>query len=154
MNAGFDPRSTAQLVREALDVLYQQRSQAGELTLIQELEAEAAQAMTIVESVLDGMARQRRIWEVERMTTKIADAKAPIASRFSPGRWLEIKTVFDAFGKWAKTPLVIIPADEEKNITEIAATPEEIISRRSDPYATPANAPEPVVPAMPPLIQP
>lgn len=130
----WNPRDIANVVRDALQVYYDaQNNQGTDITLIQELEQEAAHGLKAIQTLVDDMAKQQRIWISNGMTEKLAIPDADFGTLYSQERWREIKVLFDSFGVWLNTPLVIQAADEENNIPLIAVPPIVIISRRGNP---------------------
>lgn len=122
----IDVRGTSNLVRDALQ-LYAD-TQAGRAdTLIGELEAEAASGLWAIQGLVDDMARQRRIWLANDMQMRLADPSTEIGGAFSRERWIEIQTLFDAFGAWLETPLAVAAG--------VQVAPLTIISRRGNPPA-------------------
>ena len=100
----YDPREIATLVRDAL--LMKQHAEAAQPeTLIDELEAEADASLRAIQSMIDAMARQRRLWLANGMNALIADPTAAIPGTFSRARWAEIEEAFNAFGVWMAAPL-------------------------------------------------
>jgi len=124
----YDPREIATLVRDAL--LMKQHAEAAQPeTLIDELEAEADASLRAIQSMIDAMARQRRLWLANGMNVLIADPNAPIPGTFSRARWMEIQEAFNAFEVWMQTPLAACQTP-----------PLVVVSRRGNP---PEPAPEP-----------
>jgi hypothetical protein len=131
----YDPREIATLVRDAL--LMKQHAEAAQPeTLIDELEAEADASLRAIQSMIDAMARQRRLWLANGMNALIADPTAAIPGTFSRARWAEIKETFDRFGQWLETPQ-----------PGTGTPPLVVVSRRGNP---PEPAPAPVEPVEPP----
>ena len=116
-------------VRDGLLLLEQQNATQPE-TLIGELEQEAGSSLRAVQNLIDGMARQRRLYIANGMREAIA-AGADVGGTFSLARWREIQETFDAFETWLATPL---PA--------CGVAPIVVVSRRGNP-------PEPVPPTEP-----
>jgi len=116
-------------VRDGLLLLEQQQAQQP-ATLIEELEQEAAASLRAVQNLIDGMARQRRLYIANGMREAIA-ASADVGGSYSLARWREIQEVFDAFETWLATPLA-----------DCGVAPLVIVSRRGNP-------PEPIVPEEP-----
>ena len=131
----YDPREISILVRDAL-LLKQAAEAVQPETLIGELEAEARTAIRLVQEIIDGMARQRRLWLANGMNEAIADPNTPIPGTFSRARWAEIKETFDRFGQWLETPQ-----------PGTGTPPLVVVSRRGNP---PEPAPAPVEPVEPP----
>ena len=124
----YDAREISFLVRDGL-LLLQERENGRPPTLIEELEKEATIGMERVESVVDGMARQERLWLAHGMNEAIANPNTQIPGTFSRTRWAAIKEMFDAFKIWARTPLPVC-----------GFSPITIMSWRGNP---PDPAPEP-----------
>lgn len=128
----WNPRDIATIVRDALQTYYDvQNNQTTPSTLIGELEQEAQAGLRAIQALVDDMARQRRIWLANGMSAKLAAPDADLGEAFSAERWAEIKAVFDAFGQWMETPIVIKAATEKDSA--IAIPPLVIISRRGNP---------------------
>lgn len=90
-------------VRDGLLLLEQQQAtQPG--TLIEELEQEAAASLRAVQNLIDGMARQRRLYIANGMREAIT-AGANVGGAYSLARWREIQETFDAFEQWLQTPM-------------------------------------------------
>lgn len=117
-------------VRDGLLLLEQQNAQQP-ATLIDELEQEAAASLRAVQNLIDGMARQRRLYIANGMREAIA-AGADVGGTYSLARWREIQEVFDAFETWLQTPL-----------TECGIPPLVVVSRRGNPPEPAAPEPEP-----------
>lgn len=115
-------------VRDALLLLEQQEAGQPE-TLIGELEKEAGFSLRAIQNLIDGMARQRRLWLANDMNTAIADMDTPIEGTYSRKRWEEIKEVFDQFEQWLSTPL---PS---------GVVPIVVVSRRGNPVELPPPPP-------------
>ena len=96
-------REISILVRDGLLLLEQQQAQTP-ATLIEELEQEAAASLRAVQNLIDGMARQRRLYIANGMREAIA-AGADVGGTYSLARWREIQETFDAFEAWLSTPL-------------------------------------------------
>jgi hypothetical protein len=129
-------------VRDGLLLLEQQQAQTP-ATLIEELEQEAATSLRAVQNLIDGMARQRRLYIANGMREAIA-AGADVGGTFSLARWREIQETFDAFEQWLQTPL---PAS--------GVPPIVVVSRRGNPPEPPAPPePTPEEPAVPPTEEP
>ena len=121
-------------VRDGLLLLEQQQAQTP-TTLIDELEQEAAASLRAVQNLIDGMARQRRLYIANGMREAIA-AAADVGGAFSLARWREIQETFDAFEQWLATPLA-----------GCKVPPIVVVSRRGNPpdpvLPTPEPEPEP-----------
>jgi hypothetical protein len=124
----YDPREVSILVRDGL-MLLQERENGQPETLIEELEAEADSSLRTIQSLIDAMARQRRLWLANGINVLIADPNAPIPGTFSRARWMEIQEAFNAFEVWMQTPLAACQTP-----------PLVVVSRRGNP---PEPAPEP-----------
>ena len=139
----YDPREVAMLVRDAL-IAKQEQDAARPATLIEELEQEADASLRMIQSIVDGMARQERLWVANGMNQAITDPNVEIGGKYSRARWIEIQRMFNAFKVWMGTPL-------EGTITP----PVVVISRRGNPpdpvvptpEPTPTPAPTPTEPA-------
>lgn len=116
-------------VRDGLLLLEQQQAQQP-ATLTEELEQEATASLRAVQNLIDGMARQRRLYIANGMREAIA-AGADVGGTYSLARWREIQETFDAFERWLQTPLA-----------ECKLPPLVVVSRRGNPY----EAPPPVEP--------
>ena len=125
--ATIDARETSIRVRDGL-LLLEERERGRPETLIEELEAEAATSLRLIQSVIDNMARQRRLWLAHGMNEAIIDPNTPIPGTFSRARWLEIKETFDVFGAWMETPL-----------PGCGLPPVVVVSRRGNPPEAPAQ---------------
>ena len=125
----YDPREVAMLVRDAL-IVKQERDAARPVTLIEELEQEADSSLRLIQSIVDGMARQRRLYIANGMREAIA-AGADVGGTYSLARWREIQETFDAFETWLGTPLA-----------ECGLPPLVVVSRRGNP-PEPAAPPDP-----------
>ena len=97
-------RETSIRVRDGL-LLLEERERGRPETLIEELEAEATVTLDRVETIVDGMARQERVWLAHGMNDVVADANAVVPGTFSRLRWKAIKEMFDSFKTWVRTPL-------------------------------------------------
>jgi len=123
-------RELAMRVRDGL-LLLEEKEQETPTTLIGELEQEAGASLRAVQNLIDGMARQRRLYIANGMREAIA-ASADVGGTFSLARWREIQETFDAFEMWLATPLAACKVP-----------PIVVVSRRGNP-------PEPAAPAEPP----
>ena len=117
-------------VRDGLLLLEQQQADRPE-TLIEELEQEAGASLRAVQNLIDGMARQRRLYIANGMREAIA-AGADVGGTFSLARWREIQETFDAFEQWLSTPLA-----------GCKVPPIVVVSRRGNPPEPVAPTPEP-----------
>ncbi len=131
-------RELAMRVRDGL-LLLEEKEQETPTTLIGELEQEAAASLRAVQNLIDGMARQRRLYIANGMREAIA-AGADVGGTYSLARWREIQETFDAFEQWLQTPL---PGAK--------LPPLVVVSRRGNPYEAPAPVepePEPTEPVI------
>lgn len=126
----YDPREVAMLVRDAL-IAKQEQDSARPATLIEELEQEADSSLRLIQSIVDGMARQERLWVANGMNEAIADPDVEIGGKYSRARWVEIQQMFNAFKVWMGTPL-----------EGTSTPPVVVISRRGNP-PEPAAPPDP-----------
>ena len=117
-------------VRDGLLLLEQQNAQQP-ATLIDELEQEAGASLRAVQNLIDGMARQRRLYIANGMREAIA-AAADVGGAFSLARWREIQETFDAFEQWLATPLA-----------GCKVPPIVVVSRRGNPPDPVPPTPEP-----------
>jgi UDP:flavonoid glycosyltransferase YjiC (YdhE family) len=122
-------RELAMRVRDGL-LLLEAQEQETPTTLIGELEQEAGASLRAVQNLIDGMARQRRLYIANGMREAIA-AGVEVGGTFSLARWREIQETFDAFEMWLATPLA-----------GCKVPPIVVVSRRGNP-------PEPVPPTEP-----
>jgi len=113
-------RELAMRVRDGL-LLLEAQEQETPTTLIGELEQEAAASLRAVQNLIDGMARQRRLYIANGMREAIA-AGADVGGTYSLARWREIQETFDAFEQWLAAPL-----------TECKVPPLVVVSRRGNP---------------------
>ncbi len=118
----MDYRMIINEVRAALEEKAAREMYGGNLTLIVELEQEAATSLTAIQSLIDGMARQRRLYIGNGMREAIADPNTPIPGNFTRARWAEIQEAFDEFEAWLSTPLPVC-----------GVTPIVVVSRRGNP---------------------
>jgi hypothetical protein len=118
-------------VRDGLLLLEQQQADRPE-TLIEELEQEAGASLRTVQNLVDGMARQRRLYLANGMRQAIEAGIVPPGGTYSLARWREIQEVFDAFEQWLQTPLAVC-----------GLPPLVVVSRRGNPYEAPAPTPDP-----------
>ena len=123
-------REISVAVRDGLLLLEQQQAQTP-TTLIEELEQEAGASLRAVQNLIDGMARQRRLYIANGMREAIA-AGADVGGTFSLARWREIQETFDAFETWLATPLA-----------GCKVPPIVVVSRRGNPPEPVAPTPEP-----------
>ena len=117
-------------VRDGLLLLEQQQATTPD-TLIEELEQEAGASLRAVQNLIDGMARQRRLYIANGMREAIA-AGANVGGTYSLARWREIQETFDAFEQWLVTPLA-----------GCKVPPLVVVSRRGNPPEPVAPTPEP-----------
>lgn len=121
-------RETSNRVRDGL-LLLEEKERGRPETLIEELEGEADASLRMFQSLVDAMARQRRLWLANGMTERITDPNAVIPGTFSRARWLEIQEAFNALETWMIAPLAVS-----------GVSPLVVVSRRGNP---PEAAPEP-----------
>ena len=119
-------------VRDGLLLLVQQQATTPG-TLIEELEQEAGASLRAVQNLIDGMARQRRLYIANGMRQAV-EAGADVGGTFSLARWREIQETFDAFEAWLATPLA-----------GCKVPPIVVVSRRGNP-PEPVQPPEPTEP--------
>jgi len=129
----YDPREVAMLVRDAL-IVKQEQDAARPATLVEELEQEADSSLRLIQSIVDGMARQERLWVANDMNEAIKDPNVEIGGKYSRARWVEIQRMFNAFKVWMGTPL-----------EGTALPPIVVVSRRGNP-PEPVQPPEPTEP--------
>ena len=125
-------REISVAVRDGLLLLEQQQAQTP-TTLIEELEQEAGASLRAVQNLIDGMARQRRLYIANGMRQAV-EAGADVGGTFSLARWREIQETFDAFETWLATPLA-----------SCKVPPIVVVSRRGNP-PEPVQPPEPTEP--------
>ncbi len=123
-------RELAMRVRDGL-LLLEEKEQETPTTLIGELEQEAGASLRAVQNLIDGMARQRRLYIANGMREAIA-AGADVGGTFSLARWREIQETFDAFEMWLQTPM-----------PGCSLPPLVVVSRRGNPAEPVAPEPEP-----------
>jgi hypothetical protein len=117
----MNAREISTRVRDGL-LLLEEREAGQPETLIAELEGEAAATLRAIQNIIDGMARQRRLWLANGMNVAIADPNTPIPGTYSRARWLEIEEAFNAFETWLVAPLAVC-----------AVPPLVVVSRRGNP---------------------
>ncbi len=66
----MDTREVITFIRDELEVAKQVRGNKPQ-TIIQELEAESDYALNVIQQVIDGMAKQRRLWLTNDMIQKL-----------------------------------------------------------------------------------
>jgi UDP:flavonoid glycosyltransferase YjiC (YdhE family) len=123
-------REISVAVRDGLLLLEQQQAQTP-TTLIEELEQEAGASLRAVQNLIDGMARQRRLYIANGMRQAV-EAGADVGGTYSLARWREIQETFDAFEQWLSTPLA-----------GCKVPPLVVVSRRGNPYEPPTPDPTP-----------
>ena len=129
-------RELAMRVRDGL-LLLEEKEQETPTTLIGELEQEAGASLRAVQNLIDGMARQRRLYIANGMREAIA-AGAEVGGTFSLARWREIQETFDAFEAWLATPLAACKVP-----------PIVVVSRRGNPPGPPPTEPTEPTPEEP-----
>jgi len=117
-------------VRDGLLLLEQQQATTP-ATLIEELEQEAAASLRAVQNLIDGMARQRRLYIANGMRQAV-EAGANVGGTYSLARWREIQETFDAFEQWLQTPM-----------PGCKLPPLVVVSRRGNPAEPVVVEPEP-----------
>ena len=100
--------------------------------------AATAASLRAVQNLIDGMARQRRLYIANGMREAIT-AGANVGGTYSLARWREIQETFDAFETWLQTPM-----------PGCKLPPLVVVSRRGNPY----EAPPPVEPTPEPEPEP
>ncbi len=125
-------REISVAVRDGLLLLEQQQAQTP-TTLIEELEQEAGASLRAVQNLIDGMARQRRLYIANGMRQAV-EADADVGGTYSLARWREIQETFDAVETWLATPLA-----------GCKVPPIVVVSRRGNP-PEPVQPPEPTEP--------
>ena len=144
-------RELAMRVRDGL-LLLEEKEQETPITLIGELEQEAGASLRAVQNLIDGMARQRRLYIANGMREAIA-AGADVGGTFSLARWREIQETFDAFEMWLATPLAgckvppIVVVSRRGNPPELVQPPEPTEPTPEEPTPEPTPAPTPTEPA-------
>ena len=123
-------RELAMRVRDGL-LLLEEKEQETPTTLIEELEQEAGASLRAVQNLIDGMARQRRLYIANGMRQAV-EAGADVGGTYSLARWREIQETFDAFEQWLSTPLA-----------GCKVPPIVVVSRRGNPPEPVAPTPEP-----------
>lgn len=118
-------------VRDGLLELESKQAERPE-TLIEELEQEAAASLRTVQNLVDGMARQRRLYLANGMRQAVEAGVVPPGGTYSLARWREIQETFDAFEQWLQTPLA-----------GCGIPPLVVVSRRGNPPEPVAPTPEP-----------
>ena len=127
----MNTREAISIVKTSLELLERQGN--GYENVVQELEAEAEHGLTVIQNIIDGMAKQRRLWLTNDMDAKIE--RGEVNGKYTVERLREIKALFDNFAAWVETPLVVMHADGEVGMPEIAIPPIVIVSRRENPPA-------------------
>lgn len=128
----IDQREVLNHVRYALELAAQSR-QPKPASILEELEAESEYALRTIQEIIDGMAKQRRLWITNDMDSMIKDPSTVFTGKYNAERWAEIKTLFDTFAKWVETPNVVVYADTELGTPEVAIPPIVTVSRRNNP---------------------
>ena len=127
----MNAREITTMVRDGLELL--ERQSGSFENVVQELESEAEHGLKVIQDVIDGMAKQRRLWLTNDMDAKIE--KGEVGGKYSVERLKEIKALFDNFGRWVEIPITVLYADTELGIPEVAIPPIVIVSRRENPPA-------------------
>ena len=137
-------RELAMRVRDGL-LLLEEKEQETPTTLIGELEQEAAASLRAVQNLIDGMARQRRLYIANGMREAIA-AGADVGGTFSLARWREIQETFDAFEQWLATPLAGCNVPPIVVVSRRGNPPEPVVPTEPTPTPEPTPEPTPVEP--------
>ena len=143
----MDTREIVTAVRDALEAAQQARG-ITPASVVNELEQESEHAMRVIQDLIDGMARQRRLW--------LTNSRYEFAGKYNRERFAEIKALFDAFATWVETPVVVAYASTEIGMPEIAIPPIVIVSRRENPdnlWGVTLKPQEPIVMEPAPLIE-
>ena len=153
----MEAREVVNYVRDSIEIAQQVRGIKPQ-TIVEELEAESEYALKIIQEIIDGMAKQRRLWLTNDMTQKLEDTNFLWNGKYTSERWQEIKALFDNFSKWVEIPILTAYADEESGMPEIAIPPIVTVSRRGNPaplwgVKLPEPLPE-VVEPLPEVIEP
>lgn len=127
----MNAREISILVRDAL-LLKEQQDATQPETLISELEQEATASLRNFQSLIDSMARQKRLWLANGMQATLQAGAVPEGGTFSLFRWVEIEEAFNALEVWMSTPLA-----------GCGVPPIVIASRRGNPPEPVAPEPEP-----------
>ncbi len=128
----MEAREVVTYVRDSVEIAQQVRGIKPQ-TIIEELEAESEYALKVIQEVIDGMAKQRRLWLTNDMTQKLENPSFVFNGKYNRERWQEIKALFDNFSKWVEIPIITVFADTEKEMPEIAIPPIVTVSRRGNP---------------------
>lgn len=128
----MDTRQIITEIRDALEIAQQIKS-GKSMSVVEELEQESEHSMRVIQNLIDGMARQRRLWLTNDMTSRLENQEYQFPGMYSRERFAEIKAVFDAFAKWVEQPIVVAYADSESGMPEISIPPIVIVSRRENP---------------------
>ena len=137
-------RELAMRVRDGL-LLLEEKEQETPTTLIGELEQEAGASLRAVQNLIDGMARQRRLYIANGMREAIA-AGADVGGTFSLARWREIQETFDAFETWLATPLAGCKVPPIVVVSRRGNPPEPVVPTEPTPTPEPTPEPTPVEP--------
>lgn len=153
----MDAREAVTFIRDSVEIAQQVRGIKPQ-TIIEELEVESEYALKVIQEVIDGMAKQRRLWLTNDMTQKLEDPKFIFDGKYNRERWQEIKALFDNFSKWVEIPILVVYADTEKEMPEISIPPIVTVSRRGNPaplwgVKLPKPLPE-VIDPLPEVIEP
>ena len=151
----MDTREIITAVRDALEAA-QQAKGATPASVVEELEQESEHAMRVIQDLIDGMARQRRLWLTNDMSSRLTNSRYEFAGNYNRERFAEIKALFDAFATWVETPVVVAYANTEVGMPEIAIPPIVIVSRRENPdnlWGVTLKPQEPIVVEPAPLIE-
>lgn len=137
----MDNREVVNYIRDMLEVA--SRVNGKYENIVEELEAEAEYSLKVIQNIIDGMAKQRRLWLTNDMDGIIKSGN--VNGKYSVERLIEIKALFEDFAAWVEKPLVVLYADTELGTPEIALPPIVIASRRGNPpvkWGIPVKEPE------------
>lgn len=136
----MDNRDILNKIRDSLEAL--SRAVGQYANIVEELEGESEHALKVIQNIIDGMAKQRRLWLTNEMD-KLIDNDMVDGGKYNAERLKEIRALFEDFAKWIEKPIVVSYADTELGIPEIAIPPIVIVSRRGNPPKNWGVAPEP-----------
>lgn len=126
----MDNRDILNRVRDSLDAL--SRTEGQYTNIVEELEGESEYALRVIQNIIDGMAKQRRLWLTNDMD-RLIDNDMVDGGKYNTERLKEIRALFEDFAKWIEKPIVVSYADTELGTPEIAIPPIVIVSRRGNP---------------------
>ena len=125
----MDNREVVNYIRDMLEVA--SRVNGKYENIVEELEAEAEYSLKVIQNIIDGMAKQLRLWLTNNMD-KLIETGA-VNGKYSVERLIEIRALFEDFAAWVERPLVVLYANTEAGTPEIALPPIVIASRRGNP---------------------